>query len=207
MKLHVFKKLKEMKKVIIISCAVLLSTYMRSQPGVTIPLNQEPTFNLQSGTYIKDTEDALQPYVGIWEGIWSGKKITLSISAVSHHLIISPSKYHYEDILVEKYTITDVATNTIIASTMNNADINEAKIINSGTGKNNQMYFFYSDIDLCSISATILLKRDLANPNQMHYSFSHEEFWMTESCPFYNDPNGIPIPLPMESVMLSRILN
>ena len=202
-----YLKIEKMKKVIILSCVFIFSTYMQSQPGVTIPLNQEPTFDLQFGTYIKDTDNAFGPYIGTWEGNWNGKKMTISISAVAHHLIISPSKYHYEDILIAKYIITDATTNTTLSSTMNIVGVDEAKIINSGIGKNNQMYFLYSDIDLCGISATILLKRDVANPNQLHYSFSQEEFWMTEDCAFYNDPNGIPIPLPMENVLLSRIAN
>lgn len=164
-------------------------------------------FEAPSGAYIKDIDNAFIPYIGTWQGIWDNKIFIIKIEKIAHRLRSFPSgHYYYEDRLIAKYEIKNASNDAIIESNMDILIEEEAKISNIGTGKDNQMYFLYSDQNLCSNSGEILLQRNLSNLNQLSYFYFHDEFWLEENCPYERQEDiPIPIPIPTINLLLTKV--
>lgn len=198
-----------MIKYIIIVALIITNTY--GQVGEIIPLNPPIETEIQNGTYIQDMYFDFAPYVGTWEGNWTtgsnNKIFRLKIEKITRHLISHPNgHYYYQDLIIGKYTITETVSGNIIASTMSVLDPNLAKLVSEGFRlETNSCSFVYSDPDLCEITGTVILTRDLLNPNTLNYKYKYLETWINKNCQFYGNPNGIPIPIPTQSLTLTKV--
>ena len=105
----------KMREYIILSSMLIFSIFVYGQEGTEIPLSYNPTEEILSGTYIKDIDNFFAPYLGTWEGILNDKKFTLRFEAKIKELNISENGYYYyEDRLIGKYKIENLANNEII---------------------------------------------------------------------------------------------
>lgn len=182
----------------------LMSMNVQSQEGISVPLNHDPTIDIQNGTYIKDIDNVFLPYIGNWETTWENKKMTLTIEKVTKQLRTYPNgDYYYRDYLIIKYKIIALPSNFIISNTYNIANLTDAKITSIGTGKDNQLYFIYRDADFCYNSGEIILRQNLANQNELFYYYRFDGFWMPEDCP-YETQQEIPVYLPTINVTLTK---
>jgi hypothetical protein len=196
-----------MKKYITIILTIITVTCY-SQVTSIVPLNHPIEVNMTNGTYYQDDEFDFNPYIGTWQGTWgtgiNAKTFILKVEKITQHFFSQPDNgYYYSDILIGKYTVLD-ASESIINSTMNVTNPNLAKLISKRTF-GNRCYFTYNDTDLCNIYGTVGLKLDISNPNILNYIYRYEEFWLLEDCQYYGSPNGIPIPIPTISLILTKI--
>ncbi len=194
-----------MKTQIKIAIAVFVSSfYSYAQEGIEVPFNT--VIGIPSGTYVKDIDNKLLPYVGTWEGEWDGKKFTLVIEKRFKEINMSESGYYYyEDRLVGKYKITTLSNNVVIANNLNEQNYNLMKIRNSGSGKNNALWMLYLDKDLCSVTASFVLRGNPAT-NQLEYrGFLQDEYWNSQGCQFagLEDIYNL-IPIPKVNLVLTR---
>jgi hypothetical protein len=161
--------------------------------------------NIINGTYVKDFNNALGDYIGTWRATWQGKILSLKIEKVTKQIESTPNQnYHYRDILIGKYLITDAVSGAVIASSMNIVNPNLDKLYGIGSGQNNKYQFSYTDTDLCNITGKVILSRNLANNNQLTYEYEYNEFWLFDDCP-YHTQGFIPIPIPTIEVVLTKI--
>ncbi|WP_157505078.1 DUF6705 family protein [Flavobacterium tegetincola] len=193
-----------MKYILIISMVLLRALNAQSQENIVLPLNHDPTLKIQNGTYIKDIDNIYLPYLGNWETQWEGKKMTITIQKNTKQLLTFPNgDYYYEDYLIIKFRVIDLATQLEFANTYAISNLKDAKIRSISTGKYNQLSFLYMDPDLCNNSGKIKLIRNLGNPNELFYQYRFDEFWMPDNCPYLTQAE-IPIYIPTVNVTLTK---
>lgn len=195
-------------KTIITIYISLVSLFTYSQEGVIISINADKTV-LENGTYIKDINDEFAPYIGTWHGAFGTasepKEFFLTIEKVTRYRQNFPNgDYNYIDMLIGKYIVTDVNSELEIANTMAINNPSLAKITSFYAPHDNRFKFNYDDVDLCNVSLTITLKRNLTNPNELNYYVDESDFWIEENCP-YTQKADIPIPIPKTSLVLTKI--
>jgi hypothetical protein len=74
------KQNKIMKHLLII----LISTFAISCNAQIYPLNTDP-YDIPDNAYIKDTNNELDKYVGVWKGNWNGKTVYLDLRKVKYY--------------------------------------------------------------------------------------------------------------------------
>ncbi len=126
----------------------------------TLPLNTA-LWDIPSNAYLKDLNNELLPYVGIYKAIYQGNEITLHITLEEHKVITSTKKNFFQDVLNIRYIIKN-SSGTILQDNQNNTSIN--KLYSTGTWPAKGIVeFFYSgtscnvgwgNIDLSKISST-----------------------------------------------------
>lgn len=72
-----------MKKLLIL----LAAAFMISCKAQTYPLNTSPG-DIPDNAYIKDTNNELDKYVGVWKGNWNGKTIYLDLRKININTIV-----------------------------------------------------------------------------------------------------------------------
>jgi hypothetical protein len=82
-----------------------------------LPLN---TFidDIPANAHVKDLNNELNPYIGIYKSTYQGKDITLYITKVENKLEESAHKNYYLDALIIKYTIKN-SSGVILQDTQN----------------------------------------------------------------------------------------
>jgi hypothetical protein len=194
---------KIMKKNISLLIIILLSINLSAQEGVIVPLTT-PHIDIQSGTYKKDLNSELNPYIGTWVGIWNNKKFTLKLEKYTKKTISYPDgDYFYKDLLVGKYKVTNLSSGEILQNNINNHDNEAAKITSAALPKNNRFKFTYMDDEQCFNVGNITL---VGNPgtNQLVYWYEFDSWWDKENCQ-YASKSEIPIPIPTVSVTLTKL--
>ena len=187
---------------------LLYSISSFSQVGTVVPLN---TFyqNIQSGTYRKDINNELDPFVGTWTMIKDNIKYTLVFQKMQHLLVTYSSDfYNYEDRLVCKYETVDLNTNTIIYSTMNATLYDDFDIESLGGVSNGELEFDFYDTPRCNRSMEFRLYKMKFQPGTtIPYQVSYYNFgsdgYFPENCP-YTNMDAVPFPLPLGSLVLTK---
>ena len=200
---HSSQIIQNMKKIIILIFLFLVNQSY-SQEGIVIQLNYDNILNVVNGTYLKDIENKLDPYVGTWETTWQNKTFTLIINKIIHHPYYSGNgDYYYIDELIGKFKVID-SNGNIIVNYQNTLNPDLSKLSSVTYPLNNKIEFAYYDVDFCEISGIVTLNLDDLNPKIVHYEYGYEEFWLTHNCKYY-DVGEIPIPIPTVAVILSKI--
>ncbi|WP_027378419.1 DUF6705 family protein [Chryseobacterium daeguense] len=133
-----------MKKIISLFAITLSLITCKAQQ--TYPLNTffEDVPNL---SYMKDLNNDLPPYVGIYKATYEGNEVTLYISKEDHLLInTSGVRKYYQDVLHVKYSIKKISTGTILEDSQNTINPKEKEIISIGTNvkDDNSIALLYS---------------------------------------------------------------
>lgn len=192
-----------MKKILTITiCLFCIMTY--SQEGVIVPI-KTLSYNVPTGTYIKDIDNVFQPYLGTWQGESNGKTFVIKIEKVTRELNSSlDGSYYYEDRLIARYKVIHTTTGSIIENTMDNMNLQGAKIENLGYPKNNEFEFLYSeDATKCYNTAKFQLEGNPAT-NQLKYYYFYQSFWIWRDCQ-YESKGDIPINIPTDIMILTRV--
>lgn len=174
-----------------------------SQEGVEVPLNTL-SFDVQSGTYIKDFDNVFNPFIGTWYGNWENKSFTLILEKSIKQKVMSPDGfYFYEDRIIGKYLVADSISGSILYSTTNITNYEDFQIVNVGFPKNGRFELMFTDNNNCFNSMKIFLKNITNTPNQIKYSTMLDEFWVGLNCP-YSNRFDIPIPIPNIPMILTK---
>jgi len=148
-------------------------------------------------SYLKDTNNEFQAYVGTWKTIWNSKITYLYITKVTNKYD-STLKY-YRDYLIIKYKVTDFSGN-VLHDTTNYSDDNS--VITGMRIRPNEKYSLqYVDETMCGRSGTILINFTDSTKTQIQWKYMQNEQWIDTDCWYYNyAPNQRPQPLPLESI-------
>ena len=111
----------------------LVFTLIISCKAQTLPLNTLME-NIPQGAYVKDLNNELNPYIGIYKANFQGNEITLFITKEENKPIKRMNKNFYRDALVIKYIVKN-SSGAILQDTQNMVLTNQTyfNIISIGT--------------------------------------------------------------------------
>ncbi|MCD0480770.1 hypothetical protein LPB90_20190 [Chryseobacterium sp. LC2016-29] len=174
-----------MKKIILITF-ILISTLIYSQQ--IYPLNTtEARINYPSGSYFKDLDGELDPYIGLWKGTWEGKTLFIQFKKLKY-MIGKTSDPHYiyiDRILGERKVIE--ANGTVSIDRISSFDNQNAQfdgIDEKLTNPSQKQIYFVTGI--CGITANLDVTFLDTAKTQMSLHFIYNPGYLDESCPYYN---------------------
>ena len=138
----------------------------------TYPLNTYYE-DVPNYSYMKDLDNFLPPYVGIYKAIYQDNETTLYITYNNKELIDTGlgNRKYYQDVLYIAYTVKKLSTGSILQDTRNPADPkrNEIISIKTNTLDNNSIALLYSGTN-CGVGwGRITLKK--ISENQISWSY------------------------------------
>ena len=160
-------KLKDMKKIILIGCFLLTALSCKAQ---ILPIEDLRGYmDIGEGipeniTYIKDVNNLLSKYEGVWIGVYNNKTFELHIE--------KETKIYYgtaEDLLLLRYKITD-ASNNVIFNNLDVYDDTDVSIIEGYYMSNTATYYvmnYFSPHGMCGWHGEIFVEVPNSNLNQM----------------------------------------
>ncbi len=157
-----------------------LITSLVSCQAQTLPLNTS-FFDIPNGAYLKDINNELNPYIGIYKASFNSKEITLYITKQEHKLEESSQKNYYMDVLVIKYIVKN-PSGVILQDTQNN-NLNIAALYSIDIDSiENTVNFVYTGTN-CNIGfGGIKLKK--ISPTQVSWEYRPNDIVTTAAkCP------------------------
>lgn len=144
------------------------------------PLNADYE-EVPQNSYLKDLNNELTPYVGVYKANFNGNETTLYITKQEQKLEKTGQKNYYMDALVIKYIIKN-STGLILQDTKNNNYPNIELYSISTSSTQNTVNFFYSGTN-CSVGwGRIILKK--INAIQISWEYRPDDVTTTAAkCP------------------------
>ncbi|WP_299178861.1 DUF6705 family protein [uncultured Chryseobacterium sp.] len=178
----------------------ILLIFFVSCKAQTYPLR---TFTeLPENSYLKDTNNELPAYEGVWKGTWNNKTIYVTFQKVTN--IYKSSLKQYRDILIARFKVTDL--NGLILFDNTNLSNDEVKIKGGKFRKTDDKYsLIYVDRDLCMRSGKIFINFTDATKTKLQWSYSQDENFIESDCFYYNyAPQDYPQPLPRNIILTKQ---
>lgn len=176
----------------------MISLSCKSQ---TYPLR---TFTeIPENSYLKDTNNELSAYEGVWKGIWNNKTIYISINKVINKY--DDTFKYYSDRLIARFKVTDL-NNTLVLFDNTTLSDNEVKIDGLRFRKSDDKYgLTYVDRDLCMRSGQIFINFTDTTKTKLQWRYSQSENWVDSSC-FYHGWAAAdkPQPLPFDIILTKQ---
>ncbi|GEN73765.1 DUF6705 family protein [Chryseobacterium lathyri] len=159
--------------------ALTLIISLMSCKAQTLPLNTA-LLDIPNGSYIKDTNNELAPYVGTYKTNFNGNEITLFITKQEDKLEKSAHKNYYMDALIVKYIVKN-SLGATLQDTQNN-NIYNIEFYSIDIPSPNTIGFLYSGTN-CSVGwGEINLKK--ISSTQISWEYRPNDIVTTASkCP------------------------
>ncbi|WP_419868945.1 DUF6705 family protein [Chryseobacterium sp. CT-SW4] len=182
-----------MRNIIIISFLILSITNKAQEYSL------RTYSDVSSNSYLKDTNNELNSYEGVWKGNWDGKTIQIVFKKITYNY--NENLEYYKDYLIGKFKVTD-SNGSILFDNTNLSD-NEAKIKGGKFRKDDGKYsLIYLDFDLCGLNGNIKLNFADANKNSLQWNFSPMTDIISLDCPYLN--TTFPEPLPKNIILTKQ---
>ncbi|REC42710.1 MULTISPECIES: DUF6705 family protein [Chryseobacterium] len=169
-----------MKKLLSI---LLMSFVIVSSRGQTLPLNTILR-NIPQGSYVKDLNHELDPYIGIYKSNFEGNEIILYITKQENKLEKSTGKTYYLDALVIKYIVRN--NSGVILQDTQNSNVPNIELYSIATRPyENKIIFYYSGTN-CGIGwGDVFLKKISAT--QISWEYRPDSTSISDNCPLTAD--------------------
>lgn len=151
----------------------------------TYPLNTYPD-DVPAGSYLKDLNNELNPYVGSWNASFNGKTINIIISKNEHHLFKRDlTTIFYQDALIVKFIVKN-SSGLVLQNNSNTQSEVDRNFITSTSTRNNHVFLYYNGTN-CGVGwGEIELKKLQAN--QISWSYRpNDTVLTTKNCPGNQD--------------------
>lgn len=157
---------------------VLMSNFLCCK-AQQYPLNTDYD-DIANNSYLKDINNELDPYVGVYKANFSGNEITLYITKQQDKLENSAQKSYYMDALIVKYIVKNSSGTTLQDTQNNNSNI-EFYSFKKRPAKN-ALQFIYTGTN-CHVGwGDIYLKK--INATQISWEYRPDDISSTsQSCP------------------------
>ncbi|WP_100075950.1 DUF6705 family protein [Chryseobacterium camelliae] len=143
-----------MMKSLLIYLGIMLMSFCQAQ---NLPLNT-PFLSIPNRAYIKDTNNELNPYVGIYKANYNGNEISLFITKQEDKLEETGHKSYHVDVLLVKYIVKN-STGIVLQDTKNNNLYNIELYSTKIRPDKNAVHLIYSGTN-CSVGwGDIYLKK------------------------------------------------
>lgn len=169
-----------MKKIFLfIAFAVIISCKSQTYPLRTYGIDYP------KDSYVKDINNELQSYEGMWKGSWNNKTFFISFKKIKYYKSFLDSRSYYADILVGKFKILDNNGNIIFDNTSSIDD--KSKIKGSDFRKKDNKYSLsYLDMELCGRNGYVTIQFTDATKTKLEWKFSEGDVMIDSGC-FYHD--------------------
>lgn len=126
--------------------------------------------NLPPNSYIKDTNNEYNKYVGLWKGNWNGKTIYIELKKIKHFNDDNTNPYYKDEIFGERKIIA--ADGSVEIDRITNFDYPNSEIWGMGipTGINGMNYpslMFYPK-DMCNMFARLVITNITTTQMTLH---------------------------------------
>lgn len=192
-----------MKNIFLI-VTILFSSLLFSQQ--IYPLNSYVS-NAPRGSYFKDLDGELNPYIGLWKGMWEGKTLYIEFRKIKYYLGTTPTNGIYQDkILGERKVIEANGTVSIDRiSTFDNQNAQFDGINFKFSNPSQKQIYFVTDI--CGKTADLDVTFLDAAKTQMSLHLIYRPSYIDETCPYYDSVlqgNDYPINFPNDIVLIKQ---
>ena len=152
-------------RIIIVSAILMSFIHCKAQ---TYPLNTDYE-NIPSYSYIKDLNDELDQFTGVYKATYQGNETTLYITKVEHVLKERTTKTYYMDALVIRYTVKN-PSGIVLQDTQN--DISNKFYSIKSAPQENAVALFYPGTNCRVGYGTVFLFK--INSNQLKWIYRPE---------------------------------
>ncbi len=189
-----------MKNIFLIIATIAISVFYKGQE---YPLNTG-VYDIPDNAYLKDTNNELDKYVGVWKGEWNGKTLFLEFRKIKYYN--EGNHPYYKDRIFGERKIIG-SNGTVEVDRISNFDIESPEFrgifgsLKNGNWK--RMYFYPKD--MCNKSASL----DITNftGTQMTLHFEYEPSFVDPTCKHnaYVDQYGeFPVNFPKDVVLTKQ---
>jgi len=197
---HNLETNNKMKNIFLITI-LLISISCNAQ---IYPLNTSPS-DIPDNAYIKDTNNELDKYVGLWKGNWNGKILYLELRKIKYYSQMG--KYYSDEIFGERKIVNSSGIVEIDRITNFGDEGPEFRgLFNSlkYPGKKRILFFPYN---MCKKTASLhIMNFDEVN-HTMTLHFIYDPTYIDASCPYYNSVmqgNDFPVNFPKDIVLTKQ---
>lgn len=192
-----------MKNIFLI-VTILFSCLFSSQQ--IFPLNSNVS-NAPRGSYFKDLDGELDPYVGLWKGMWEGKTLYIEFRKIKYYLGTTSTNGIYQDRILGERKVIE-ANGTVSIDRISNFDNQNAQFdgINFKFSNPSQKQIYFVT-DICGKTADLDVTFLDAAKTQMSLHLIYRPSYIDETCPHYNSVmqgNDYPINFPKDIVLTKQ---
>lgn len=174
-------KIINTKKVILLYFFIFLLSCKAQQ----LPLNSDLK-NIPANAYVKDINNELAPYLGIYKATFQGNETVLYLTKIENKLVDYGDQKFYRDAIVIRYIVKN-SSGTILQDTQNNNS--KIELFSIGTRPyQNAVIFSYSGTN-CNVGwGKIILKK--INDSQITWEYRPNDIILDDNkCPSGTDIN------------------
>lgn len=173
-----------MKTLIKKSLSLLFIAFLTiSCKGQQYPLNTNYE-EVPNNAYLKDLNNELNPYIGLYKATFEGNEITLFITKDIYKFFDLYSKKYYQDVLSIKYIVKN-SSGTVLQDTKNmNFQPDQIKftIFSIGTQPSNNLVIFHYGGTNCGVGwGKVTLKK--LNSSQISWDYNPNSTSVGDDCP------------------------
>ncbi|SMP19196.1 DUF6705 family protein [Chryseobacterium profundimaris] len=163
--------------------AICILSFIVSCKSQTLPLNTILK-NIPQGSYVKDLNHELDPYIGTYKANFQGNEITLFITKEENKLEKSTGKTYYLDALSVKYIVKN--SSGVVLQDTQNSNVPNIELYSIATRPyENKIIFYYSGTN-CGVGwGDIFLKK--INTTQISWEYRPDSTSVGEDCSFAAD--------------------
>lgn len=170
---------------IIASCkAQTIGTLEQFEECAMRPNHDEGCPDLENITYVKDTNDRLNQFVGTWKGNYNGKQYEIKLEKKINYKS-EPTDSLSWDMMIGRIKVTDNSGNVTYTS-MNKPD-NDTFFWGYNFQKRSYVMHFVGNYD-CLEAGNVFIETKLSNPNEMtlYYSQDKDGLLNPAKCPNFS---------------------
>jgi hypothetical protein len=133
------------------------------------PLNTNP-YDITENGYLKDSNNELDKYIGIWKGTWDGKIIYLELKKTKYHYTGNHS-YYSDEIVGERKVIS--STGFVEIDRISNFDMQSPEFFGISKSLKNgnwQRLHFYPK-NMCGKTATLDITNFTGSQMTLHFEY------------------------------------
>ncbi|MXS72014.1 hypothetical protein GSF70_12380 [Flavobacteriaceae bacterium W22] len=186
---------------------LVLCTFVFSQQKcstfIEVPLRSVTTSVPRNECYyLRDTQNELNNYIGIWKAIWNDRTTYVYIAKrVKYYDWVS--QYYLDNLVIRFKTIAN--NGTVLFDNTSLPD-DKVKIEGLSFRKADDRYsLLYMDPDLCYTTGNIVI--NFINPakTQLQWDYFQNKYEIDSDCFFYNYPEDqLPRPLPGSAIFIKQ---
>lgn len=178
---------------------IILTASISCKAQQTFPLRTYT--DIPENSYLKDTNNELNDYIGTWKGTWNSKTIFITFKKVLNKY--NPTLKYYKDFIIGKFIVKDNNGNILFDNT--NISDDQAKIKGFGLIKNTEKYLIsYTDPDLCHMTGSARISFTDPTKTKLEWKYSQSNDWVENECFYHGLPySQRPEPLP-SNIILTR---
>lgn len=191
-----------MKKILFIIILLIVTISCKAQ---IYPLRTY--YEIPENSYLKDTNNELQYYVGTWKCEWNNKITYIYVKKLTNKYISSVSEYR--DILIAKYKVVTNSPNQlqpiVLFDNTTSSDENAVLLGTFFRKQDDKYYMIYSDKEMCGRWGDVLVNFTDSTKTKLQWKYMPSENWLDTDCWFYSSPpDQRPQPLPYEAIFIKQ---